>query len=319
MLRYDTQGAKSGADTRVAYGVAAQESPAIAVLRDGSIIVASVASTSDASTVNWRVFVRRFDASGAASGAELTVATLAEAPAAARVRRYLAQPVLLALADGGAAVGWASVDEDYVGKINAQHVQRFDAQMNPIGNATDFPANGIDRNLSLKLVALPDGGFVAGTTHRFQGIPYVQFRIAGADVGALFDAQAGMPEFNTTLAPLADGRFALWSTGSTGGYMQLLDAAGHATSTTSVAVVPETAIGLPDGGWITVVRQSQGNPNLAQRYDANGVAVGAQVEVAEGMSRPLLRALAGQALALAWNFTGVLGDSDVRTQRIEAR
>jgi hypothetical protein len=37
------------------------------------------------------------------------------------------------------------------------------------------------------------------------------------------------------------------------------------------------------------------------------------------MSRPLPFATMGNGFALAWNFTGALGDADVRTQRIDAR
>lgn len=317
--RYDAQGVKAGGETRIAYDVNAQEDPAIAVLRDGSVIVASVKSAPDGSNVDWTVFARRFDPNGAAAGNDTLVATLVESPVGAAVHRFLAQPVLLALDDGGVAAGWASVDADYTGKVNALHAQRFDARMNPVGAQVDFAANGGDRNLALKLVAIPGGEFIAGATHRFQGIPYVQYRIGARDIGPLFDANAGLPEFNTTLLPLADGRLALWSTGSNGGYMQMLDAAGQpVAAATTVPVVPETAFALPGGGWVAIARQMQGLPDLAQRYDASGNAVGGAVEVAEGMSRPLATASMGGMLALGWTFTGALGDADVRTQRITA-
>jgi hypothetical protein len=319
--RYDAQGAKSGAETRIAYDVAAQENPAIAVLRDGSAMVASVKSAAtDASTVTWTVFARRFDANGSASGNDVTVASFVEHPVGATVHQSLAQPTLLALADGGVAVGWASVDEDDRGKMNTLHAQRFDVGMNAVGAPTDFAADGIDSNIALKLVALPGGDFIAGTTHRFEGIPYVRFRIGMRDVGPLFDANAGLPELNTTLLPLADGRLVLWSTGSGGGYMQALDAAGRAMGAASaVAVVPETAMALPDGGWVTVTRQMPGLPSLAQRFDGNGATVGDKAELAPDMSRPLPTASMGNSFALAWTFTGALGDADIRTQRIEAK
>jgi hypothetical protein len=83
--------------------------------------------------------------------------------------------------------------------------------------------------------------------------------------------------------------------------------------------VPESAAALPDGGWVAVTRQMPGLPNLAQRYDASGAPVGAAIEVAEGMSRPLPTTSMGNAFALAWTFTGALGDADVRTQRIDAQ
>jgi len=292
--RYDANGAKSGGEIRVAYAVAPQESPAIALLRDASVVVAS--------TANGAMTMHRFDASGAASGSDVVVSA----------EQAAAQPVLLALADGGVAAGWASA--------GALHARRFDSHLAPSGGAVDFAPDGPDRNIALKLVAMPDGGFIAGATHRFEGIPYVQYRIGNRDVGALFDSNNGMPEMNTTLLPLADGRFALWSTGSTGGYMQMLDSSGQpVAAATHVAVVPETAGALPDGGWFTVTRQMQGQPDVAQRFDANGIAVGDAIDIAEGMSRPLITASTGSGLAMAWTFTGTMGDADVRMQRIDAK
>jgi hypothetical protein len=318
--RYDASGAKAGAETRVDYTIAAQENPAIAVLRDGSIVVASVGSTPSASGTDWAVFARRFDANGGATGNDVVVATLTEAAPPGAARRFLAQPVLQALADGGVAIGWASVTQDAQGSVNALHAQRLDAQLDPAGSRVDFAANGVDANLALKFVPLPSGDFIAGTTHRFHGIPYVQFHVGTRDIGPLFDANAGLPELNTTLVPLADGRLALWSTGSAGGYMQMLDAAGRAMAPASaVTPVPESAAALPDGGWVAVTRQMPGLPNLAQRYDASGAPVGAAIEVAEGMSRPLPTTSMDNAFALAWTFTGAFGDADVRTQRIDAQ
>lgn len=317
--RYDANGAKSGGEIRVDYTLATSENPAIAVLRDGSIVVASVGSTASAAATTWSLYARHFDANGAATGNDVIVATLTENTAGASVHQFLAQPVLQALADGGVAIGWASVTQDAQGSVNALHGLQLDAQLNAAGAPVDFAANGVDANVAIKFVPLPGSGFIPATTHRFQGISYVQFHVGARDIGALFDANRGLPELNTTLVPLADGRLALWSTGSAGGFMELLDANGQMLSPASgVAVVPETAAGLPDGGWVTVTRQMPGLPNLAQRYAASGAPVGNAVEVAEGMSRPLPTVAMGNALALGWTFTGALGDADVRTQRIDA-
>jgi hypothetical protein len=118
--RYDAQGAKLSGETRVAYDATASENPAIAVLRDGTVAVASVRA-------DGAVFVRRFDASGkAALGADTVVALPANFP--------LAQPVLQSLGDGGFAAGWASNEQDAAGPARAQHVQRFDAQSRPVAS-----------------------------------------------------------------------------------------------------------------------------------------------------------------------------------------
>lgn len=313
--RFDAQGAKAGGEARIAYRFTAPDNPAIAVLRDGTVLVASVASSPQ-----WTVSVRRFDAGGAALDSGTVIASQAADPAGATVRHSLAQPVLAALDDGGFAAGWASVQDDGSGPVFAQQAQRFDASAHAVGAPVDFAAAGPDRNLSLRLVAAPGGNFIAGTTHRFQGIGYVQFRIGASTVGPLDDADAGLLELNTTLLPLADGRFALWSTGiSTGGYRQMLDAAGRALGVaTSVAVLPETATILADGGWATVTRQMPGQPFLAQRFDAAGQPVGSSLELATDVSRPLGASSVNGGFAFAWTAANAQGDTDVKTQAVAA-
>jgi hypothetical protein len=303
--RYDAQGAPTGGQPQIAYTASAQENPAIAVLRDGSVVVVSAQARPD-----WTVFARRFDASGAQVGAETIVAT--------RAQGAFAQPVATALDDGGFVAGWASV-EDSSGTVLAQHAQRFAASMQAAGTAVDFAAAGVDRNISMRLVAAPGGNFVAGVSHRFNGIGYVQYRIGSMTIGPLDDVNAGLPELNTTLLPLADGRFALWSTGTGGGYLQMLDAAGRAMgSANSVAVLPETAVNLADGGWATITRQMRGEPYLAQRFAASGQAVGSSIQLATGVSRPLGASTVSGGFALAWTAATPQGDTDVKTLRVAA-
>lgn len=313
--RFDAQGAKAGGEARIASSFSAPDNPAIAVLRDGTVVVASVTSSPQ-----WTVSVRRFDASGAALDGGTVIASQAADPAGATVRHSLAQPVLAALDDGGFAAGWASVQDDGSGPVFAQHAQHFDPSVHAVGSPVDFAAAGPDRNLSLRLVAAPAGNFIAGTTHRFQGIGYVQFRIGTSTVGPLDDADAGLLELNTTLLPLADGRFALWSTGiSTGGYLQMFDAAGRALgAATSVAVLPETAVTLADGGWATITRQMPGLPFLAQRFDASGQPAGSRIELATGVARPLGASPVSGGFGLAWTAANAQGDTDVKTQAVAA-
>jgi hypothetical protein len=226
--------------------------------------------------------------------------------------------VAIALDDGGFVAGWASV-EDSSGTVLAQHAQRFDASMHAAGTPVDFAAGGVDRNISMRLVAAPGGNFVAGVSHRFNGIGYVQYRIGSATVGPQDDANAGLPELNTTLLALSDGRFALWSTGTGGGYLQMLDAAGRAMgAASSVAVLPETAVNLADGGWATITRQMRDQPYLAQRFAASGQAAGSGIQLTTGVSRPLGASTVSGGFALAWTAATPQGDTDVKTLRVLA-
>jgi hypothetical protein len=322
LQRFDAQGAKSGAETRVAYEIGTQETPAITVLPNGNAVVASVAARAvpgaDPSTVNWTVFARRFDVNGAPLGGETVVATLLENQAGATVRRYLAQPTLLALDDGNFVAGWASVEQDYRGKVQALHLQRYDGSGQAAGAPVDFAAMGIDRNLALKLAAAPGGNYVAGTTHRFMGQAWVVYRIGGHDVGPTFNADSGLPESGTTLVSMADGRYALWSTGGTGAYLQMLDAAGHVTApAVMLARLPETAVGLADGGYATLVREALEGPVLAQRFDSAGASVGPAIALDTGYARSSAVMLTGggAGFALAWTRAGTQ-DSDVMTQHV---
>lgn len=288
--RFDAQGARTGSETNVA------SDGAIAVLRDGTTVVVSVQGGA--------VVAQRFDSIGMSAGAGVILAA-----------GSFANPVVVALADGGFAAGWSASGADGL----AQHARRFDASGRALGAPVDFAAAGPDRNLALRLAPAPNGDFVAGVTHRFNGIGYWQFRIGTATVGLLDDADAGLPELNTTLLPLADGRFALWSTGDGGGYMQVLDATGRVVGATAqVAVVPETAVTLSDGGWATVTRQMPGLPFLAQRFDAAGRAVGDRVELAAGIARPIGVSSVGAGFAIAWSAASGQGDTDVKAQRVAA-
>lgn len=323
MRRFDPTGAPAASETRLNYSVGPQENPAVTVLADGSAIVASVAaravSGADPSTVNWVVFKQRFESNGAAAGAETEVASLLENQYAAREQRFLASPSVLALDDGSYVVGWASVVQSYVGKVQALHLQRYDATGARSGAQVDFPAAGSEANLSLKLIAVPGGKYIAATTHRWMGHIYIVYHVpGGADIGPVNDPNFGLEEFTTTLVPLTDGRFALWARNGGGPYIQTFDASGLPLQTpATVGALPEVAVAISNGGYVTLTRPSQVDPLVAQRFDAAGAPVGDPIQITTGGSRPIAVRMITEGFALAWTSPGAQSDTDVTTQRID--
>jgi hypothetical protein len=322
MQRYDAAGARSGSETQVAFDFGTQTIPAIAVLPDGALMVSHVSSqvpASDPSALQWQVHAQRFDTNGAATGADTVVASFTEHPAGASVRYSLAAPEVLAWKDGSYAVAWASAQEDYRGKVQAFHLQRFDVQGRTSGATFDFGNGGIDQNLSLKLIATDAGKFIAGITHRFQGQLYAIFNVeGGAAIGPLYDAQLGLPAQESRLVPLADGRLALWSRNASGPYLRVHDAAGNMTgAATAIASLPESAVALNDGGYATFSRTAQSDPLVAQRFDSALAAVGDPIQIATGGAVPSMTRLFGAGVALAWTAPSAAGDTDVMAQKIE--
>jgi hypothetical protein len=322
MQRYDAAGARSGSETQVAFDFGTQNIPAIAVLPDGALMISRVSSqvpASDPSALEWQVHAQRFDTNGAAAGADTVVASFTEHPAGASVRYFLTAPAVLAWKDGSYAVAWASAQEDYRGKVQAFHLQRFDAQGHASGSVADFANGGVDQNLSLKLIATDAGKFIAGITHRFQGQLYVTFAVeGGTTIGAMYDAQLGLPAQESLLVPLADGRLALWSRNSSGPYLRVHDAVGNPTgAAVALASLPESAAALSDGGYATFSRNAQSEPLVAQRFDSNLAAVGDPIPIATGGAVPSMTRLLGAGVALAWTASSAAGDTDVMAQRIE--
>ena len=128
--RYDAAGNPGGARFRAnTYTTASQYYPSVAAgLADGGFVVTWQSANQDGSL--WGVYGQRFDASGAAVGAEFLVNTTTadhqQHPSAAA-----------ALADGGFVVTWQSDGQD--GSGDGVYGQRFGAAGDPVG--AEFRAN----------------------------------------------------------------------------------------------------------------------------------------------------------------------------------
>jgi hypothetical protein len=322
LQRYDNLGRKSGAEILVPVALDSQTNPAIAVMRDGGVLV-SYASSKPVSgaepwIVNSAIYTRRFDAAGAATGGETQVVSIVQNTLGAGALYSVADPAIATWDDGKYLIAWASIEDSYLGKVPTFQAQRYDSTGSALG--APVSAGRGEVNTSFKLTAIPDGRYALATYHRFQGQTYVTFGIGdgGARIGLLYDADSGLPASDTTLLPLSDGHFALWSRNRSGAYVQLLEQSGSATaSPTALAALPESASALGNGGYATFSRTASANTLVGQRFDRTGAALGDAFEFQAGGEPPITASLIGGGLAMGWTATGSAGDLDVFTRRFQ--
>ena len=322
MQRYDNVGRKAGAEILVPVDLDSQTNPAIAVMRDGSVVVSYASSKPVSGAEPWivksAVYTRRFNAAGAAVGGETEVTSIVQNTLGAQALYYVADPAIATWDDGKYLIAWASIEDSYVGKAPTFQAQRYDSTGSALG--APVSAGRGDVNTSFKLTAIPDGRYAIATYHRLMGQTYVTFGIGdgGGRIGALYDADFGLPASSTTLLPLSDGRFTLWSSNRNGAYVQMLDQSGSAAgSPAAVAALPESASALGNGGYATFSRTAAAGTLVGQRFDSTGAALGDAFEFQAGGEPPMTASLIGGGLAMGWSAAGTAGDLDVFTRRFQ--
>jgi hypothetical protein len=260
---------------------------------------------------------------------------------------FRAAPKAAPLADGGFVVTWVSTSFDNGNSFATLFKQRYDSQAQPVGGnvlVSSYVAS--DHSLCAECV-----GFYALNADLEGGYTLTMFRhhtlennvvviIDGVSV-THFDAADRAKEIiapragNSLLLPLAGDRFVLFTTAcvppddfacgsalsggqprSTDTFRHFLDSAGNPVGeATRVASMPLAATELADGSYV-VFLQAAGGGFTAQRFDANGVALGDAVAVDAIPSGRGVAALNGSSLALGWSAAGAGGDADVFTQRV---
>ena len=329
LQRYDALGMKLGAETPIRFdfasaNVTAGSTPAVAVLADGSVLVAYasnrfVSSSATAYFESSGIYSQRFDSSGAPASGETTVFTLVRQLVNAQQLDSVASPVVLSWADGSYLVGWSlQHDLGHLGTFSDFQSQRFDPQGAPAGSVVSFSGGG-DPCASFSLTAIRDGGYVVERTYCSMGSTNVIFTVVdgtthSGQIGTLAGAN-DLPA-TTRVVALTGAGYALWSRDSSGLYVQMLDSAGNPVGARSpVASLPSSLIALTDGGYVALWTAS-GSAALAQEFDNTGAAVGEPIEIAAGGVVPLAISLIDGDLALAWTALSASGDEDVMTQLV---
>jgi Ca2+-binding RTX toxin-like protein len=336
--RYASNGMASGAEFRVnTYTDGDQDSPVITALADGGWVVTWRSYGQDGSS--YGIYAQRYDAAGAASGAEFRVNTYATYDQSA--------PSVTALADGGWVVTWHSQIQDGWGY--GIYAQRYAS--NGTASGTEFQVNSTTLNSQEQpaITALADGGWL---------VTWESYGLDGSDSHWSICAQryasngvASGPEIqvNSTTGynhqypattALADGGWVVtWqSSGHDGSgygiYAQRYASNGTASgtefqvnSTTLNSQEKPAVAALADGGWL-VTWQSSGQDGsgygiYAQRYASNGTASGTEFQVnsttLNSQEQPEITALADGGWLVTWESYGQDGSSyGIYAQRYNA-
>lgn len=323
--RYDAAGVRLGPETPVAFDLQQHPDSAVAVLGDGSVVVAYTSTAtvpgSPYPTEVASVLTQRFDPSGAAAGGVVEAGALSH-PTIARDYRLPAQPAFLTWSDGSYAVTWDVLQiRGAYGSGVSGAVATFDSRGEPLPGGPRLFGSG-EAGTGASFATMPDGGLLFAEHYVAGGQYLVRFTPAGdqsrtATVAAAADGSA-LPGHSILLA-LRHGGYALWSTAGEAPYLQLLDASGAAAGARQpIGHAPYRAEALADGGFVLLWRvegQDPAEPDLvAQRFDAAGAATTGAVRIEANGGEPLVTALVDGGWALAWTAAGADGSLDVFTQ-----
>jgi Ca2+-binding RTX toxin-like protein len=295
-----------------------QGDPRVAVLADGGWVVSWTDSPPD--PTDWSlptppsvVRFQRYDANGNLVGQETMAGTRSEG--------FQSEASVIALAGGGWVVAWTASSGSFANSVNDVYARVF-----PVtglgGSDIKINNDGLTGNITPTLAALQDGGWLA-TWACSTGIYGQRHSASGQAVGSAFKvSQATLVK--PAVTGLTDGGWLVsWTHWPTDNNAEILarrylasgDAAGDAfqvnTYTDGMQISP-TVTGLNDGGWL-VVWQSNGQDAgadgasagiYAQRYSANGVAMGSEFRVnthlANEQSLPAVTRLTDGGWLVTW-------------------
>ena len=238
------------------------------------------------------------------------------------------------LADGGFVVVWTSVGQD--GSDASVQGQRYSNLGEVAGSEFQVNASTNRNQFESAVTSLSDGRFVVTwTSEHLDSAGDIFGKIYNADGSVsvpdfLVSSFGGVAQFESSMTALADGGFVVvWlSDGQDGSdwgvYGQRYTTTGQALGSefrvnASSAGRQEAAnvTALADGGfvaaWASYHSDGQGDIQ-AQRYDANGAAVGSEFRVntvtANGQIKPSLTGLADGGFVVTWTSVNQDGDNN---------
>jgi autotransporter-associated beta strand protein len=273
------------------YTTSAQSTPAMAADADGNFVVAWSSSGQDGNSTG--IYAQRFNAEGVALGAEFQVNTY--------ITSTQTNPAVAMDADGNFVVTWDSSGQD--GNSNGVYGQRYDAA--GVAQGAEFQVNTYTTSAqSLSSVAMDaDGDFVVAWGSNGQdgsgyGVYAQRYNAAGATQGTEFkvNTYTDSTQGAADVAMDEDGNFVIvWHSSlqdgsSNGVFAQRYNAAGEAqgvefqvntyiTGNQQNADVAMDADGNFVVTWQSAAQDGSSDGVYAQRYNAAGVAQGAEFRV----------------------------------------
>ena len=301
-------------------------------LADGGYVVAW--ASLDAAGQYDDIIAQRYNSSGIAVGGEFQINSYTQ---------YSQQAVALSgFADGGFIATWQSWVQD--GSSLGIFGQRYGASGNAVGS--EFLINTTTQSAqdNPSVATLAGGGFVVtwgsadGSHH---GIFGQQFDAAGAPVGAEFqiNTYTSGNQSNGPVAALTGGGFVVtWDTLEVSGSHNGIFAQRFASDGTPIGTefrvntytgsqAASSVTAMNDGGFV-VVWASYGQDgdligNFGQRYNASGVAIGAEFQIntytTSNQADPVVTALADGGFIVVWPSEGQDGSGyGVYAQRYDS-
>lgn len=302
--RYDARGTAVGAETLInSIRTGWQDQPAVAALSDGGYMITW---SSEGVNGGSDILAQRYDADGSLVGNETRINSTAVG--------WQNSPAITALADGGYVLAWQSESQGIC-------AQRYAADGAMLGNETQINTSAPGTPYTPVITALSDGGHViAWTTYGVSGYEvYAQrFAVDGAAVGSetLINTTTIDDQYSPAISALSDGGYLVtWTSPDGSGhgiYTQRFD-------TNGTAVGGETRVNsgtegwqenpnittLIDGGYVVTWQSpdSQGSAIYAQRYAADGLALGAETLISGlgASNEPAIAALADGGYIITWH------------------
>ena len=318
--RYDATGAKVGGETLVPFDFAIQPNPVISVLGDGGVIVAYAVKEVDSSrpwVLHSGIYIRRFDSSGVPVGGVTEVAAMDYNLVGAEFTYYLEAPSIVTWPDGSYMVTWMFVqDEGVYGKVRTSVRQRYDSQALATGERISIELDGF--GFDVQFTAIDDGGYLMAYTRYIQPLQWVEFTPFDSPGRVTPIPSTGQYPAGSSILPLSDDGYVLWSTGDTGPYSQILDSTGAVLGTPTLP--RGDAYALNDGGFVVFWTDTAtpGQPALAaQRFDGTGLPLGDESRLDTKGATPLITTLPDGGVALAWTVATAERGADVYTQLLQ--
>lgn len=273
--RYATNGDAVGSEFQINTHTAVNQwEPSLTGLSDGGFVVCWQSDGQDGNGQG--IFGQRYDANGAASGAEFQINTYATGDQT--------HAGIVALDDGGFVVCWQSDGQD--GDGLGIFGQRYDANGATVG--TEFRINTYtqDAQSSPSISSLSDGGFVVawvslGQDGDFAGIFGQRYDSSGAATGDEFqiNTYATGEQVSPGVTSLSDGGFVVAWASRSGSFIDDLNVYGQRFDAAGDMIGPEFQINTNTTGYLSapvVTELSNGDLAVAWHYirTSNGIDMG---------------------------------------------
>ena len=321
MQRQDASGAAVGAPLRLP-GLFDPSNLAVLVRPDGELIVTYAVirrSTTEPGVLTAGIFLQRFASDATPIGGEVEVISLTQNEFAVHIPIIFRSPAIAQWQDGSWVVAWELVQRSPIGPTVQVQTQRFSSTGQAVGTVNTEAASNQE---GFSLTTVEPNELLISVQRRAQDNSLEVFFASGlAGLSNSTDA-TGLP-LGSFAVPLSTGETVLFSgrnQGSNGPlvdtFSQRINRGGRAAGQpNAISTLPDTAVALPDGGYVVVRPVADGVQRIAERYDRHGAPVGNPVFL--GFRTPGVKAtvLADGTVLLAWT-DNVTGFSRLVTQRL---